>query len=999
MLLSRTLIAIFLLAASSAAQTFYGSVIGTVTDQTGSSVAGAAVTLVDLARSDRRTGQTDESGNYQFVNLVPGQYRVEIEKPGFRRFTREPITVEVQSAVRIDVPMQVGDVTQTVEVQAQTPLLQTEDASLGRVVESRKVLEMPLNGRNVFGLVAMVAGVVPGGQSGSTPTGSNPFAWGNYQIGGGQANQSASYLDGAPLNTVYGNLTSLVPTQDAIQEFRVQTNNLGPEFGHLAGGAINLTTKSGSNSLHGSAYEFLRNRSLNANTFFNNRAGVQRPAFTQNQYGANVGGPVVPDKTFFFFSWEGFRLRQGISYVYSVPTDAMRAGDFSNVRNAAGAVVPIYDPLTTCGQNNNAPCAKDANGSDIITRQPFSGNVIPASRIDPAAKVLTERWGRATGPGNAFTNVNNFTANASVGGGNDQYNGRVDHAFSEKNHAFVRYTYWTNLNLAIDPYRTQTCVDRCTETFNNNQAVIADTHSFSPSLIGDLRLSFTRFHYDRTALTAGYDLTQLGWPASMNNQVVVRVLPQASVTGYNGVFSTNGTGSTIVDRNDVYSLAPSMTKIWGSHTIRFGAEIRRSTHNYYQQNSPSGRFTFDALMTAANPFATAGTGNGFASFLLGYGNGGGVNQNAFVAGQIIYGGYYVGDQWRVSSKLTLNYGVRYEQMGPWSERYDRLSVLQPTAPNEAASASGRSLTGKLALVNSPDNPSRNNQKRGNLFSPRFGLAYRLDNKTVIRSGYGIFYLPNDVRWNMVPNNDAVNSFDNPYNGTLNGSVTPLDTLSNPFPNGLLPTPGRSENLQKILIGQGVNGAIYNDPYSYAQQWNLDVQRELPGGFALSAAYAGSKGVHLPGPDQQLNQLPPEFMAMGSQTAGIGAEPVLRNRFHRHAVATHRSARTVAATLSAVHRIPDEESHQPKLHLPLRSAELGEAVRQGWQRHRSLYLVETDQRHGHSLRLAGAGRRIRQRPEPLRHSRGAISGSLRYAASRRHRLYCRSAVRNWTAFRP
>ena len=201
-----------------------------------------------------------------------------------------------------------------------------------------------------------------------------------------------------------------------------------------------------------------------------------------------------------------------------------------------------------------------------------------------------------------------------------------------------------------------------------------------------------------------------------------------------------------------------------------------------------------------------------------------------------------------------------------------MSVLQPTAPNEAASASGRSLTGKLALVNSPDNPSRNNQKLGNLFSPRFGLAYRLDNKTVIRSGYGIFYLPNDVRWNMVPNNDAVNSFDNPYNGTLNGSVTPLDTLSNPFPNGLLPTPGRSANLQKILIGQSVNGAIYNDPYSYAQQWNLDVQRELPGGLALSVAYAGSKGVHLPGPDQQLNQLPPEFMALGSRLQELVPNP-------------------------------------------------------------------------------------------------------------------------------
>ena len=197
------------------------------------------------------------------------------------------------------------------------------------------------------------------------------------------------------------NLTALVPTQDAIQEFRVQTNNLGPEFGHLAGGAINLTTKSGTNSFHGSAYEFLRNRSLNANTFFNNRAGVQRPAFTQNQYGANIGGPIIRDKTFFFFGWEGFRLRQGVSYVYSVPTDAMRAGDFSNVRNAAGAVVPIYDPLTTCGRFGNAPCARDASGSEIITRQQFPGNMIPANRIDPAAKVLTNLWGRANGPGSA----------------------------------------------------------------------------------------------------------------------------------------------------------------------------------------------------------------------------------------------------------------------------------------------------------------------------------------------------------------------------------------------------------------------------------------------------------------------------------------------------------------------------------------------------------------------------------------------------------------------
>ncbi|WP_031497003.1 TonB-dependent receptor [Bryobacter aggregatus] len=863
---NRILFAVFCSLATTplVAQTFQGAVVGTITDASGSTVPQANITLLNLGTSDRRTAKSDDAGSYQFVSLVPGQYRIEIEKTGFRRFVREPITVEVQSSVRIDIPMQLGDTTQTVEVTTQTPLLQTEDASLGQVVQSRKVLEMPLNGRNVFGLVALVPGVVPGGQSGTTPTGTNVFAWGNYQIGGGQANQSAAFIDGAPINAIYANLTALVPTQDAIQEFRVQTNNLGPEFGHLAGGAINLATKSGSNAFHGTAYEYLRNRSLNANTFFNNRAGVKRPAFTQNQYGTNVGGPVIRDKTFFFGGWEGFRLRQGMSYVYSVPTDEMRAGNFSNLRNAAGAMIPIYDPLTTCGRLGNAACARDANGNEVITRQVFPGNVIPQNRFDPAARVLSNLWGRANGPGSQFTNVNNFTANASVGGQNDQYNARIDHNVSEKQRLFVRYTFWKNLNLPIDPYGTKTCVDRCTETFNTNQAVIADTYSITPTLVADVRVAYMRFHYDRTSLTQGYDLTQLGWPAALNNQVVFRVVPQPSVTGYNGVFSTSGTGSTISSRNDVYSLAPSLTKIWGNHTMKFGADLRRSTHNYYQQNNPSGNFNFDALLTSANPFAAAGTGNGFASFLLGYGSGGGINQNALVAAQILYRAFYAGDQWRLNSRLTLNYGIRYEQMGPWSERYDRLSVLLPDVENPLSSITGLKLKGRLGLVNSPDSASRNNQKLGHLFSPRVGIAYRLSNTTVIRSGYGIFYLPNDVRWNMAPNNDAVNSFNNPFNGTLDGSLTPLDRLGNPFPNGLLQTPGRSANLQKIFYGQGVSGAIFNDPFSYAQQWNFDVQHELPGGLALSVAYAGSKGTHLPGPDQQLNQLPNQYMALGSR---------------------------------------------------------------------------------------------------------------------------------------
>jgi len=380
-------------------------------------------------------------------------------------------------------------------------------------------------------------------------------------------------------------------------------------------------------------------------------------------------------------------------------------------------------------------------------------------------------------------------------------------------------------------------------------------------LIFDLRLSYLRFSYDRTSLTRGYDLTQLGWPAALNNQVTVRVSPQPQVTGYNGVFSTSGSGSTIFARNDVQSIAPTMIKIRGRHTLKFGGEFRRNTHNYYQQNNPSGNFTFDRLLTAGNPFAAGNTGDGFASYLLGYANGGGVTNNAFVAGQQIYRAMHVGDQFQLTPRLTLNYGVRFEQMGPWSERFDRLIVLLPGATNELSGV--LNLKGKIGFVNSPDSPSRNNTKLGNLWSPRLGLAWRVINKTVVRAGYGIFWLGNDIAFGFAPNGDLSNAYTTPFLGTLDGSVTPNDTLRNPFPNGLIAPPGRSPNLQRLLYGQGITAAVYDEPHAYTQQWNFGVQRELPGGTALSVAYAGAKGSHLPGPGQQLNQLPAQFMSLGA----------------------------------------------------------------------------------------------------------------------------------------
>ncbi len=861
------------------AQTFYGSIIGNAADTNGAIVANAKVTLTNLGTTERRIAETDSDGNFKFVNLVPGNYRVEVEKSGFKRLTREPVVVEVQGAVRIDVGLEVGDLQQVVEITAQTPLLQPDTTSLGQVVDSRKVQEMPLNGRNVLNLVSLVPGVVPQGQSMQNPTGTNIFAWGNYQIGGGAANQSATFIDGGPVNVSYVNLTALVPTQDAIQEFRVQTNNLSAEFGRFTGGVINLTSKSGTNAFHGSAYEFLRNRVLNANTFFNNRSNVERPAFTQNQFGVNLGGPIYmprfgqggpalydgKNKLFFFFGYEGFRQRQGQSFLFTVPTEVNKNGDFSNLRNAQGNLIPIYDPLTTCGRFGNPACARNAQGAEVITREQFPGNRIPANRIDPTAKILSNLWAPPNTPGQQFTNAFNYATNASIGGDNDQFNGRVDYSISEKQRLFGRYTHWSNLSLPIDPYKTKTYIDRGPETFTTHQFVLADTYSFTSNTIGDFRFAYLRFIYDRTPESLGVDLTTFGWPASLNRQVAFQHIPTPCVQGFTDVFCTNGTGSTIIARNDSYSFAASLTKLTGRHTLKFGGEVRRLTHNYAQSNNPSGFFNFNNLFTSINPFAPAGTGNGFASFILGHGSDGNILTPALVAGQQIYQGYFINDTFQVNQRLTLNYGLRWELPGPWTERFDRLTVFLPNAQSPLAGPTGLPLKGKLGLVNTPDRESRYSQKRyWNLLAPRLGFSYRFADKTVVRGGYGIFYLPNDVAFSTAPNNSPVNALATQWVSTIDGSVTPIERLNNPFPNGVLRPPGNSPAFQQILFGQGLgNSPIADEPYGYNQQWNLNVQHEFGEGLLFEVAYAGAKGTHLPA-NQQINQLSDEFLSLGTR---------------------------------------------------------------------------------------------------------------------------------------
>ena len=881
-------------------QNVYGTMAGAVTDSSGAAIADATVTLTNMGTSEKHSIQSDASGNYTFVNILPGRYKLEGEKSGFKKFVRQPIIVEIESGLKVDITLQVGAQTETVEVSAEAPLLQPETNSLGQVVEQRSVTELPLNGRNPLALVELVPGVVPqgtpsaGNSSMSNPVGANPFALGDFQVGGGMAGQSQILIDGVPTNGAYLNVVTVIPTQDAIEEFKVQTNNLGPEYGRFAGGVINLNTKSGTNSFHGSAYEFNRVKALSANDFFLNAGGKSRPPLVQNQFGANVGGPVVKDKLFFFSSYEGYRQRKGSVLTTWVPTTAERNGDFRSIgsSNTAG-VLNIYNANTSAGCSGGTPCrtqivAQPAAG--IATVQGPNGpvdafnsscttpggcpNVIPTALLDPTAVALLSYF---PAPNQTNNPNGNFVESYSNGGDVNQYNERIDYALSQKQRIFGRYTHSYILSLPDNPFNG-ICKDRCTETTYAHQVSLGDTVAFSPKTILDLHIGYTRYVYLRTPLSQGIDLSKFGpnWKA-LTSQMTYTHIPDVCVSETNGdshwgngSWCTQGAGSGIGAWDDTYDFNPMLSYIRGKHSLKVGAEFRILRNNYYQSNNPAGLFYFDARMTAANPtVGTSGSngnsGNGFASFLLGYGDHGNATEPAKTADQNLYKAIYVGDTYQLAKKITLNVGLRVDLQGDWTERFNRIVALDPTEKSPLVAASPQvaaafaNLKGGYDLVASSRHSSRSAFDSWNHVSPRLGVSYQFDKNTVIRTGYGIFYLPVDIRWNDAPHNLFINSFSTPFLGVASDGVTPKNTLFNPFPNGGITPPfGRNQALIDAQ-GNGLEAAVTNNPAPYVQQWNFDIQRQFPGNTLIDIAYAGSKGTHLPMHDQGINQLPSQFL--------------------------------------------------------------------------------------------------------------------------------------------
>ena len=858
------------LAVSAGAQNIFGSLIGSVTDSGDAVLPNASVTVTNLGTGEKRTAVTDGQGDYQVLSLPRGDYKVEVDAAGFKHFVRSPIDVAVAQEARVNVQMVIGEQTQQVVVNAAPPIMQTDSASLGTVVEGKAVQTLPLNGRNVLNLVSLVPGVVPQGGASTNLSGQNVFAAGNYQIDGGNANQSAVLVDGASVNTLYGNSVQLVMDQDSIQEFNAQTHNNTAEFGNYNGGVINMSTKSGTNAFHGTAFEYLRNTVFDANNYFANREGTGRQSWHQNQFGANVGGPIKHNKYFFFADYQGYRQTNGQPINETLPTAAELTGDFS----AYATGNPIYDPLTTCGYNGNAACTAAQVAGTAPTRQQFSyngvPNVIPPSRFSTVAKNLLAFpiYGKPNVAGTMTPQgpVNNFFSLSTAGGNNDQFTIRGDQNLTSKHTLFERYTWWKSMNIDPKPFEPDNNLyyqALAPEAFTTNQAILGDTYVLNPTSVIDVHLSYLRWSYTRIPTNLGLDESKaFGWPGYMNFGSL-NDLPQSTsvpAININGPISYyQGLAGYILSTNNNYGIASTYQKVWGRHTFKVGLDVRRWDMNYFQNNQPGGNFNFDNVFTGSNAANPGSTGNGLASLELGYVANSSVLQiSPPVYQRLYYQGYFGQDTWQVSKKLTLSLGLRWELPGTFLAGHGWEDVFNPKEANPIVNAPGA-----FDLVNTPQHPSSGaTNEVWTDFEPRLGLAYRLTDKTVLRGAWGRYVTPVGLAFYSEPLQAGINFIANPLVNSVNGQQTPANTLDNPFPTPFALPPHRDPSYQQVLLGGGPQAITADQPSGETFQWNVSVEHQFPGDVAVTASYSGLSGVHLP-IVLQLNTLPDNVIAKGA----------------------------------------------------------------------------------------------------------------------------------------
>ncbi len=860
---------------SAAGQTATGILQGLVTDATGAAVPGATVTIENARTGVRQQLATNQEGRFVQPYLLPGEYRVTVEKPGFEKYVTSGVKLNVQQTVALEIPLKVGELTTAVEVTASTVQLATSTSSVSTVIANKPILDLPLNGRNPFALATLTPGVIPGG--GVTP-------W----ISGGRNAESEITIDGTsvilPENNVSVNTLAYTPVEDSVEEFSVITNSLAAEYGRTGGGVINVATRGGTNNLHGSAYDFLRNSKLDTNTWANNRNGVKLAAFQRNQFGGTIGGPIwIPrlydgrNRTFFFFSEQSTRTRSAASTTASVPVQDWLNGDFSNLRNGSGQLITIYDPLTVAN-----------DGTGTFVRQTFAGNAVPRNRMDAVALNLLQYWPKPNAtPVNAFTFQNNYFRTGKARSNDDRFDSRIDHNISSKFRLFARGSYAYPTNTPFNGFQTIGTSSGDGPGSTTNYNITANgIYTFSPTTILNVNYGFGRFVNIRFPFSEGLDPASLGFPKSLSAVAATQnfEFPRFDFGGNTNVSSLGqATFTTLKFRPYSHILRADLTKALTKHTLKFGGEYRKLFLNFTQLGQPDGQYSFSSGFTQRVVGAASSTtqGNGFASFLLGIPSGGTISHSFDIATASSYWGLYIQDDWKVSRNLTLNIGVRYEVDVPRTERYNRLSSFDLNAPSPIAGKVARfpNLAGAMKFV-TPDHRRQTPTDLNNI-GPRFGFAYNFSQKTVFRGAYAMMYSGSVMQAGGTSGSSGTQGFQSSTNMivSLDGGRTIAAYLSNPFPNGFNlplgrvdgPTSGASTNLG---LGAGGDSIFIDYRNPVIQQWNGSLQREFPGQIVLEAGYLGSKGNHLIDGESSMamNQLPASYFAFGNQLLGTNQVP-------------------------------------------------------------------------------------------------------------------------------
>jgi len=878
------LIAIACLGVFAMAQTPTGTIQGVVTDKTGAAVQGASITIVRTTTNAEHQAKTDSAGRFTFVFVEPGVYNISAEAPGFKAAKSNNVLVQVTETRPVNFTLEVGAVTQVVEVSAQdVQTLDTETSSLGQTIQTETILQLPDQGRNPFNFAFLVAGVNNVGNA-STP-----------HIGGSRNGNNEQLIDGmtniTPENNIGNNISTYQPVEDSVQEMNVQTNVLPAENGRFSGGTESLVTKSGGNAWHGTYFEFIQNSGVNADGF----AGIgnqrsKNAASHQYQSGGTVSGPIIKNRAFFFFDYQYTSQSSG-----TVATDKVPAADFTNgdFTSLFGSTKPVlYDPDTV---------AQDPT-TGVYTRQPFfvngQYNVLPTNRLSPVAQAALKFF-----PGSNLTGKqayeNNYSKAGSVPGTDWHFDSREDVDVTPKWHAFLRYSMDNSKYSTFNDFNNAASNGgyggnghswTYSGSFNN-------TVTFSPKLLGEFRYGYSRQESNRVPAGGTFDPGKLGFDSNFTAQASkqLEIFPHFGFGGSNnGYFTDLGPLGYEGLQEDplAQSINGSLVKLAGGHTFKVGGEFRKLRLNFYQYTYPSGDFYSDDSWTRQFPATNDGnsanpTGYSLASLLLGLPSSGRITNDPKYITSSQYWAFYAQDDWKVTPKLTLNIGLRYDWEVPREEEKNQMVFWDPTAPSPLQGSVPSGLISAAVSANKENCPACGNlhgamtivgaagarygRHQGpvqrNDFGPRFGLAYNPVNKIVVRAGIGIVYQPSALQASGTSGGSGDDGFavESDYHSSFNNQQSlPVATLyspdpilagtsaTNPFPNGYATAQATSPTClssaactQGIDIGNGVSTAYfdsYRNPYSI--QWNLNAQFTLPWGMKAEVGYLGNRGLFL-----------------------------------------------------------------------------------------------------------------------------------------------------------